>query len=156
MHTHDPLWRADISPFHFKTVFSGMGLDIEKQSEEEIFPSLLQLRHIKCIVSSTYTPSRHLLATRKAGVNGTGSKETSGQRRSLTEKTVSGLIASSHKLLSPFSMGEKTKFKRNAEERMDKICVCGGEGFAMAACVDDSTVNWDIMRTTYPNVSISN
>lgn len=143
-------------PSILRLYFQGWGWILRNSQKRRFFPSLLQLRHIKCIVSSTCTPSRHLLATRKAGVNGTGSKETSGQRRSLTEKTVSGLIASSHKLLSPFSMGEKTKFKRHAEERMDKICVCGGEGFAMATCVDDSTVNWDIMRTTYPNVSISN
>lgn len=115
MRTHDQLWRADILLFHFKPIFSGMELDIEKQSEEEIFPSTLQLRCTKCTVSSTYTPSRHLLATRRARVNGTGGKETSGQRSSLTEKTVGGLIA--------VAVGGKTRFKRNVEERMDKLCV---------------------------------
>lgn len=70
-----------------------MELDIEKQSKEEIFPSFLQLRCMKCTMSSTCTPSRHLLATRRTGVNGTGGKETNGQRSSLTEKTVGGLTA---------------------------------------------------------------
>lgn len=39
MHIHDQLWRADMFPFHFKPVFSGLELDMEKQPEVVTFPS---------------------------------------------------------------------------------------------------------------------
>lgn len=88
-HTQDRLGRADAYLSHFKLIFSGMELDIEKQWEEEVFSSSLQFRSTKCtMVASTlsqaFGPDILVLATRTARVKRTGDKETRSQGSSLT------------------------------------------------------------------------
>lgn len=115
MHIHDQLWRADMFPVHFKPVFSRLELDIEKQPEVVTFPFPRQLRYTKGTVSSTCAPSRHLLASGEQGSRGQEARRQVA--RELVYQRRWWVVGET------VAVGEKARFKRNVEERMDKMCV---------------------------------